>query len=280
MARSLSEEETQAWAECRQRPGLELQPDVVIWEEAQLSYYQLDVEEVNKDMICDQDQYKNMYFAFSHQLDLEGTEKFCRNVGGEIAVVSQHNSKQIKAAFSSVRNSGCKDTIYSGHRKTGGQWRDVNTGEVLTWTKWRGSRNYSSCSFYNLTGDFLTSHSIYHCQWELCPVCFIRQSPVEFQLRGSCLHTKIDPTYLLTSSKSLQGYTKSSIIWNEKNKSWNIVRDDTVVALMNNTNGRAILPIGVHPWYINSNCTDPGKTWRSLHLHLEVKGVEEGFCHL
>ena len=78
----------------------------------------------------------------------------------------------------------------------------------------------------------------------------------------------------------LLGFMQNKMVWREVGSRWEIVNlfTDKPEAFMNESSG---LPLGTNPWFFTdgSGCSDPGKEWRSLNLHLKVEQHQCKLCH-
>ena len=117
---------------------------------------------------------------------------------------------------------------------------------------------------------------------EYCPICTV-DVLTRFQLRGSCDESDVDTMYVLQKSGELLGFTKSRIIWSDVEKRWIIEStiNRRVLAYSSEIKG---FPLGVHKWiFLDDNCTDLGKEWRTLKFHLAVDQpgnfcCDDGLC--
>ena len=76
------------------------------------------------------------------------------------------------------------------------------------------------------------------------------------------------------------GFVSSKIVYSVTKRRWEIIKtfENKILAYMNSTSN---LPIGTQPWYISeSNCTDPGKMYRTLNFHKYVEQPGNFCCNL
>ena len=111
------------------------------------------------------------------------------------------------------------------------------------------------------------------CNAVTCPICEFREFPVSFMLRGVCLESQVDKYFVLLDSDQLLGLLHTKMIFSQLNQRWEIVKrldEREVLAYLEETD--EYFPSGTHKWYfVDTACTDPGKEWRSLNLHLDVE---------
>ena len=76
---------------------------------------------------------KEKYLAFSHQLSFKHSVRFCKNLGGELAIAE--NDLIIEEARKAIKlinvTNNCHEHFYSGYWFKDGAWRNVNTNEKL-----------------------------------------------------------------------------------------------------------------------------------------------------
>ena len=270
--RWLERSEVRAWSECEGEAG-----NIVNWSQAELSLRGLDIVHMEKEEVCGS--VRPRHLVFTQHLDFVKTQKFCATIGGTIAVVSRDNHQEIKEAIAEVAEAEltCPAVFFTGHERVGQHWRDPVKGEALVWDAWKDVSYYDSCAMFSPDEEFFQKRD---CGVEACPICRIEDNPSTLQLRGFCLHTSLDTFYNLENSVRLRGYSGSTIQWVKKESIWKITRADKIVAFLNDTNG--VLPLGVNQWYFE-NCTDRGKVFRSLNLHLAVEQpgnfcCDDGHC--
>ena len=167
--------------------------------------------------------------------------------------------------------------FYSGHHLAqSGQWVDVNTGEPQLWQPWREGEPRADlhCSDFYLQRDGLDSTP---CSVEETPICQLRPNSPQLHLTGLCPHSRADRFYIIEDSTSLFGLTGTSIIFSQGR--WQIVLTvdhQQIIAVLNSS---VDFPLGKHSWYFQEgNCQDPGETFRSLNLHLEVPQPGQFCC--
>ena len=273
--RSLSEAEVEKWSRCELGAG----GNLLDWSTAQWEAVGLQEEEVKKEEIC----FKNSKKAFIVVQDkktFNNTINLCKALEGEMAVATdkQIMEEMIKAVKAVTNNCGIH--FYSGYtdRVEEGVWFNVNTGEKMTWALWEEGEpdslggNQDHTWFNAETGQIGDTDQ----NKEYCPICSV---PIEtsFQLQRVCRNSFIDRFYVLQSDKELLGFMQNKMIWIQNKRRWEIVNMITnkTEAFMNKSSD---FPFGTHPWYFtDSNCTETGKLWRDLNLH--VKYAQPGnFC--
>ena len=110
------------------------------------------------------------------------------------------------------------------------------------------------------------------CYEEKIPVCQMNQKTKILQLTGVCTDSLVDQFYILKTSSSLLGLTRTRIILSEKNERWEIVERVDSQTIFAFTNSSVLFPLGKVGWYFeDGDCRDPGQDYRTLNLHLEVE---------
>ena len=216
------------------------------------------------------------YLAFNASKTFADTVKFCRALGGQIAVAEDEATLVLmKEAFSGLGPEA--SYFYSGHHLAqSGQWVDVNTGEPQLWQPWREGEPRADlhCSDFYLQRDGLDSTP---CTVEETPICQLRPNSPQLHLTGLCPHSRADRFYIIEDSTRLFGLTGTSIIFSQGR--WQIVLTvdhQQIIAVLNSS---VDFPLGKHSWYFQEgNCQDPGETFRSLNLHLEVPQPGQFCC--
>ena len=127
-------DEVTAWATCEDsRAG-----DRLAWDTADLVITgDLQLGEIEAAEVCLAKPDVKVYRAFNLSLTFSETEKFCRNLGGAVAVAdSQQSLERMLEAHS--ESCGLSSNLYSGYtdREEEGDWRDVRTGASLAWQHW------------------------------------------------------------------------------------------------------------------------------------------------
>ena len=218
--------------------------NVIDWNMAILRLTHVEILNFDKDKICNKKDPSGL-IAFAIKMDFFETLKFCKKLGGEVAVANNLEKLQamVDAFKQSYDGSKCLSKFYSGYRNKNG-WRNSNTGEILDWNNWSKNPNkyYNSCASID-TESLKFQGSL--CQVELCPICFFEGGLTEIQLRGMSIEqTKdIESQYYLVNSTHLIGKTRSSIIF--ENSEWHIKTSGRKTVL---TTGGDMLPLGVKEW--------------------------------
>ena len=270
-SRSLSQSEVEQWSRCEVGTG----GNLLDWTTAQWESVGLHEEEVDKDKIC----WSTNFFliVFKKRKSFDDTIKHCQAMGGEIAVAKDKKSMHGMAeAVAPVRNQCGDSGYYSGYtdREEEGVWRDVNTGEKMSWVNWtQGSPNNmggnQDCTDLHI--DTNESGDI-ECGLKFCPICRV-PAMTAYQLQGVCVGSHMDRFYVLLSDKELLGYTQNKIVW--KNSRWEILNliTNTTEAFLKDTSD---FPLGSKAWYYteDNHCTPTGL---KLNLHLKVE-IPGNFC--
>ena len=280
--RSLSLSEVEQWSRCELESG----GNLLDWNTAQWEAVGLQEEETEKDEVCGRNKAKRRLLVFKERRSFNRTVQHCKAMAGEMAVARDNKTLQeIIEAVKPLTEKGpnqCGYKFYSGY--TDGWpvnwqerrvWRDVE-GEQLAWVRWKeGQPNnyggYQHCLEFNAeTGESNDKK----CSQVYCPVCSLAEMTA-FHLEGVCQTSSIDRFYVLHSDRRLLGYIQNEMAWSGGR--WNILNliTNKVEAYMNDSSD---FPFGTHPWYFtDSNCTETGKLWRDLNLH--VKYAQPGnFC--
>ena len=163
--------------------------------------------------------------------------------------------------------------MYAGLILINGVWLDVNTRLENQWNQWNVSfqdDSYTDCALIDLKTGYLIKDN---CKVELYPVCRFSRFPVDFQLRGVCLHSQVDSFFLLKNPTELAGHGKSTIKWFQSEQVWKIINSTTSLAVLTGPQPK-FFPLGDHLWeFTLSSCTDPGEEGRdggrrrTLNLH-------------
>ena len=81
--------------------------------------------------------------------------------------------------------------------------------------------------------------------------------PVDFQLRGVCLHSQVDSFFLLKTPTELKGHGKSTIKWFQSDQVWKIINSTATLAVLAGPQPKSF-PLGDHLWeFTQSDCVDP-----------------------
>ena len=282
--RSLSQSEVEQWSRCELTEG----GNILDWRTAQWRAVGLQEREINRDQVCSSDSsFRKHLMVFKKKINFDETMKHCSNLGGGMAVAKDSETFEgMMKAAQTVENS-CGSTFFSGYtdREVEGEFKDVNTDEMMTFTDWQTGEPDDCCggndctSFGSISGKMLDIE----CTTTWCPLCQVPEM-TSYHLQGACQDSFIDRFYVLLSSKHLLGYMHDKVVWSEDQRRWEIVNmiSNNKSAHMNSTSE---FPIGTHPWFFTdeSGCRDAGKPWRSLNLHLQVEqpGVfccDDGTC--
>ena len=282
-SRRLSDEEMKYWSSCKSG----LTGDVISWETAQLTVNELNISDILKEEVCPEKTKMKEYIGFNFKINFYNTDKFCRNIGGDFAVIRDEQSlREIPRIFKDTCDSGGK-FLYAGfikdHERS--DWVDVTTGETMPWTDWVKDKPLNlpgfDCVLYNASVQHLYNASSEAqpalvnrmCSGLWCPVCQLRSSNQNFILRGVCQDSSVDSTFVMKSSTEFMGYIQTKMTYSVTSHRWEIVNVTNRQLLAFMTAGpRNFHPIGRHHWhFLDTNCTDPGVEVRSLNLHLEVQ---------
>ena len=111
-SRIFNDEDIQNWSECNGvEPG-----DFFQWENAKFEFTgDIETLEVKESDICTQQDIKR-FLAFPEKLNFIDSVKFCKNIGGEIAVVEDFETvEKIQNALSEFRDTKtCPLLVYTG----------------------------------------------------------------------------------------------------------------------------------------------------------------------
>ena len=140
--------------------------------------------------------------------------------------------------------------FYTGYtdREVEGQWRDVDTGDLITWTNWdKGQPNggeKEQCARIKV-GDGKMKDTA--CARKMCPICHVKQRS-KLQLTGVCSQSDIDRFYILKSQSELLGMTFTKMIFSSRSLRWEIVARNNGDKIFAFTNQSAVIPLGKHRW--------------------------------
>ena len=270
--RDLSEAELEDWAQCRETaPGR-----MVAWQEARLELKLLRVENINISLVCGPREQTSFFTAFNARINFQETIEFCGKIGGKIAVA---RDKETLSLMIQSFNETCDPAglFYTGHtdRETEGRWEEATTGNLLDWDIWAPEypKQWTiwDCSYYSFNSQSFKDRTCTHLR---CPICEVQSKLPNLMLRGVCLQSKVDRHFKMKTSQHFVGFIQTNMIFSDKLNRWEIVNisdSNNVVAYMIKSNG-INYPIGLNHWmFLDSNCTDPEKPFRSLLFHLEVE---------
>ena len=258
---------------------------MVSWESAQLNITGLNTDLVNREETCPGPQNSTEIMAFNIELGFYDSITFCQKIGGQMAVaVDRETLDLMNETFSEVCGGKSLSEFYSGFtdREVEGEWRDVNTGDLLTWNNWLegepdGGEDFP-CSMMTRWrhGDGRMDDTA--CARKSCPICRVKQR-TKLQLTGVCSQSNIDRFYVLKSPSELLGMTFTKMIFSSKNNRWEIVDRNDKEKIFAFINQSEEIPLGKQRWYFqNNSCED-----HVLNLHREVEKpghfcCEDGSC--
>ena len=293
-SRALTQEEIWGWRGCELEDG---GGNIITWSNIshrlRLAGYK--VTQVPRAQVCHQEkQSYEGYVPFETLKRYEDTKKFCQNLGGRMAVSTEVGAmeKIVKAAehidLGKCRPDYGKEIgwFFSGHHhnKQKGGWLEAHSGQSveLDWDEgYPKGKLFFDCGMINVGSEKYQDHT---CDWALCPICKFTERHLRFHLAGVCKESPVDRYYLTTENFNLLGFLHTNILWSGRDNRWEIIDGET-----NNTlafsNQSTTFPLGLNPWYFTENCTDPGRAWRSLNLHLDVEQpgmfcCDDGACIL
>ena len=195
--------------------------------------------------------------------------RFCQKLEGNLTVaVTKATFILMNQTFAEV--CGGEHYIYTGYtdREVEGEWRDVNTGDLITWTNWhKGQPNggdKQQCCYINVVQGTMGDTS---CTRRKCPICRVKHRS-KLQLTGVCSQSEIDRFYIFKSQSELLGLTFTRMIFSSRSHRWEIVDRNEENKIFAFTNQSAVIPLGNHRWYFQNNdsCGD-----LELNLHSEVE---------
>ena len=271
--RTLTFSEVEQWGRCEMIHG----GDYLDWNSATWNIIEgLHEEEVDKEEIC-REKESFLIIPKIHR-SFAGSDKYCRALGGEMLVAKNDQilAEMIEAFESSSSPwsnfANIDQVFFMGFvRKENGVYVDINTSEKMRNTKFSSNTDFTltsgNCAVYHIKYRVILS---LNCAHDFRPVCKV-PSMTSFHLQGVCKNSGIDRYYILQTPGSLLGYSKTKMAWSPENSRWEIVNliTNTVAATMNNSPD---YPIGSHSWFFEdgSGCSETGKSWRKLSLHLPV----------
>ena len=278
--RSLSSKEQEDWALCRRRlPG-----DLLDWEEAKLQVTSMNISELRERNETCFRKREDVYLGFSSKKNFDDMKKFCRDIGGNIAVgKDQKTLEEIREAFDCESSV---DWFYSGLTDLDDdrRWEEDGTGEeVVVGGQWapgqpQDGRPKYDCAVYNTSTGLLASSL---CSQLSCPVCHLPTSHhAVFVLRGVCLNSSVDSHFVMKSSREFLGYIGTKMVYSQARERWEILeRTGTgpVLAFMEPHHHN--FPLGLRRWrFLDTNCSDHQDEARSLLLHRDVEQPGEFCC--
>ena len=278
-SRVLDQQEQHDWMWCRS----ELAGDLISWENSQLNITGgLNLTSVEREETClkASAQEKKNYLTFNSIKNFDETVDFCQKIGGQIAVAwDEEIFTAMNKSFSGVCEE--KDGFYLGFtdREVEGEWVDVNTGAPMTWQPWRTGQPNNYGGNENCAVDFRREGKFNDiiCSTTYCSICEVMTGGETYELTGACEESNVDRFYVLKSSELLSGMTGRNLVFSQADRRWEIVdRDGQLMAFV----VKAQLPLGLHPWhFLDTICTDQGKSVRSLNLHLNVERPGHFCCN-
>ena len=140
---------------------------------------------MEREEICAEITKPDQLMAFEESKTFDEITKFCDCLGGQFAVARDNTSFwQITEVFNATCSKYDLGFFYSGYtdREEHETWRDVNTGQEMSWDNWLEEYPTSYTSDDCTYGD-LTDGQIYNadCISKVCPVCQL-ESLKRFQL--------------------------------------------------------------------------------------------------
>ena len=162
-----------------------------------------------------------------------------------------------------------KKMFFTGYTDTEeeGQWRNVNTGDLITWASWaEGEPNggqTAQCSIIKMPRGEMVDVA---CTQMFCPICQVKVRG-KLQLSGVCSQSRIDRFYVFKSESELMGMTSTRMIFSSRSLGWEIVDRNDEDKIFAFTNQSEVIPLGKHRWYFeDDSCGD-----LELNLHREVE---------
>ena len=282
-SRALTDQEIGDWQHCKKDPeGITLS-----WDNLQFTVRGLNVSEIDRNETCREEGTKK-FIASDRTIGFDKTERLCRALGGEIAVARDPESlERMSRAFEASCQEG-EEEFYGGYRREDlhSPWTDVVTGDMMGWTNWDHSCPFDwydddlcAISYQNSSGKFCDAD----CSMKLCPVCQVNQV-VNMELEGVCRGSSVDSFYVMKSPTEYLGYLHTSIAFSSSRDRWEVshtFNSSNVLAFMDT---KSDFPLGVNQWiFLEEDCADPWKMYRTLSLHFEVKKpgnfcCDDGIC--
>ena len=280
----LTRTEISDWSSCR---SSEL-GDVVSWNSAELNITDLNSEEMDRATICPTNKsLEETFIAFDMRQTFDETVRFCKDLGGEIAVSVD---QETLAIMTEVHNATCSDGqgyFYGGYsdQEEEGHWVSAVTGTAVNWDDWdeKQPTNYTNYDCVEISSGY-DKLLAFHCSVPYCPICQVWEMKT-FQLRGVCLESQVDKYFLMVNSTYFSGYTRSDLVFSTTSQRWQIIlKNNQTLVLAYLKAEDSLFPLGLQPWYFeNKSCQDSGEEFRSLNLHLSVDQpgsfcCEDGHC--
>ena len=154
-------------------------------------------------------------------LDLKETIRFCKKLGGNVAVAKDKASQdRMIAAVNDFPE--CKGQFFAGYsdRDQEGNWTDINTGESMTWEYWAQGEpdNFAKvdqdCAVHYPSEEKLKDSS---CKIPFCPICEL-ELPKKFQMTG---RQPFDTHFVMKNLSFFQGYMFNKIV--KRDEAWESV---------------------------------------------------------
>ena len=203
--RPLKDTEIKFWAQCRDDVG----GNVFNWTTDNLEIFGYKEVTRNKEEVCPRSKNKSEYVPFEEIMtNLEETLIFCKNLGGEMAVVTDSESlNQMAEAGKQVEFLKCRPPyvnglgwFFGGHHDMEEEktWVDANTRNKIQWnipwdTGYPKLYDNYDCSFFHVETLKFEDHL---CNYQYCPMCRFDSLPVSFMLRGVCMFSSVDSYFV------------------------------------------------------------------------------------
>lgn len=194
---------------------------------------------------------------------------------------------EMVSAVAEVGLDVCGDKFFAGFsdEATENVWVDP-AGNSLNWDNWQPGEpsNFGDdedCAVV-LPGTKMMFNDFTCSIKQLCTTCQLDMANLNsFQLAGVCEKSLVDSFYIWDRSLSqLNGYISSVLRFSPEKERWEVTASGdtlTVLAFMNETKD---FPLGVRPWtFLDSDCTDPGLTTRTLNFHLDLEQPGHFCCN-
>ena len=253
------------WSECVTNNE---EGDYLKWSTSEINLVNVSVVKNDEPLKCISE---NQLLVSQYMLDLKETIRFCKKLGGNVAVAKDKASQdRMIAAVNDFPE--CKGQFFAGYsdRDQEGNWTDINTGESMTWEYWAPGEpdNFAKvdqdCAVHYPSEEKLKDSS---CKIPFCPICEL-ELPKKFQMTG---RQPFDTHFVMKNLSFFQGYMFNKIV--KRDEAWESVH------IENETNvlGKWLMtdvekfPIGRKLWTRNNQS-------RHLSFNIFVKQPGNFFC--
>ena len=240
------------WSECE----IDKEGDFLKWSTSEINLVDVIVENNDEPLKC---RSENQIIVSQYVLELVKTIKFCKKLGGKVAVARDKSGlDRMIAAVNDYPE--CKGQFFAGYsdRDQEGNWTDINTGEPLTWEYWapgepdNHAKQDQDCAVYDPLIKQIKDKA---CKSKYCPICEL-ELPKKFQLNGP-KPKQYDTHFVMKNLSFFEGYMFNRIV-RKDDTHWESVciEDETIVPSRWNMTENEKFPIGRKSWTVNDRTYD------------------------